>query len=103
MTTPPSLNPKLIAKLGEDIYKQKYQAEYEKTQQGKFVAINVRSGTATLGDTSDAALEQAKTADPHGLFHLIRVGFPSAFQVSYAFDQLEQDNNGKPGSDWIFG
>ena len=99
MTTPPSLNPKLIAKLGEDIYKQKYQAEYEAKYRGKFVAINVRTSLAILGDSPEDALGKAKTQDQHGLFHLIRVGFPSAFTVSSAFDQ----NNGKPNIDWIFG
>jgi len=99
MTNPPSLNPKVIAKLGEDIYKQKYQADYEKTHHGKFVAINVRSSAATIGDSPETALEQAKASDPQGLFHLIRVGFPSAFQVSYAFD----GDHGKSCTDWIFG
>jgi hypothetical protein len=99
MTTPPSLNPKVIAKLGEDIYKQKYQAEYEASHHGKFVAINVRSADAAIGDTPEEAFEKAKAADASGLFHLIRVGFPSAFQASHAYES----ENGKSNSDWIFG
>jgi hypothetical protein len=98
-TIPPSLNPKVIARLGEEIYSHKYKAEYEVAHWGKFVAINVRTGSATIGETPEEALEHAKAADPHGLFHLVRAGFPSAFTASYAFDQ----SNGKSGSDWIFG
>jgi len=97
MTHLPSLNPRAIAQLGEEIYKQKYQAEYEAKHFGKFVAINVRSQDATIGETPDEALENARANDPQALFHLIRVGFPSAFQASYSQD------DGKAGSDWIFG
>jgi len=98
MTNLPSLNPKMIAKLGEDIYRQKYQSEYEAHHLGKFVAINVRNQQATLGESPYEALEQAKAADPQGLFHLIRVGFSSAFQITHAY---EYGNSGS-GPDWIF-
>ena len=77
-------NPKEIAETGEKIYNEKYRAQYEAEHLGKFVAINIRSGHATLAETSEEALQMAKAADPSGLFHLIRVGSPGAFRVSYA-------------------
>ncbi|MBI3679244.1 MAG: hypothetical protein HY235_02465 [Acidobacteria bacterium] len=91
---PHSLNPKVLAKLGEDIYRLKFQEEYEREHHGKFVAINVQTSAATLGDTAEEALEKARAADPDDLFHLIRVGFPSAFQMG----TYQNASN----SDWLF-
>ncbi len=79
-----SSNPGVIAETGERIYDEKYRAEYEAKHGGKFVAVNVHTGGATLGDTPEEALRRAKETDPSGIFHLIRVGSPGAFRVSYA-------------------
>jgi len=78
----PFSDPKAIAEAGETIYRDMYQKDFEQNQRGKFVAINVKAKTATLGDTASDALLAAQKADPHGVFHLIRVGFTGAFQLS---------------------
>jgi len=80
----PFSSPKAIAEVGEKIYAERYKDEYERDHVGKFAAINVLNGQAFLGDTPEAALEWAKQDSPNGLFHLIQVGFPGAFRVSYA-------------------
>jgi hypothetical protein len=77
-------NPKQIAEAGERIYKAKFQQELEKTANGKFVAIDVISGSASTGETPEQALDAAKKEDPKGLFHLIRVGFASVFELNHA-------------------
>ncbi len=77
-------NPKRIADAGERIYKTKFQQELEKTANGKFVAIDVISGSASMGETPEQALNAARKEDPKGLFHLIRVGFSGAFQLNHA-------------------
>jgi hypothetical protein len=83
-------NPKAIAELGEKIYDERYRAQYEAEQTGKFVAVNVRTEHATLGDTPEQALEQAKRDDPSGVFHLIRVGSAGAFRVGYTLHDTEE-------------
>lgn len=75
-------NPDELAAAGERLYSKKFQKKYEKEFPGKFVAIDVNAGEAYIGDTSLMALELARQAAPEGLFHLIRVGSPSAFHVS---------------------
>ena len=55
---------KSIAKLGEDIYRQKYQAQYETVHVGKFVAINVQTESATVAATPDESIERARAATP---------------------------------------
>jgi len=88
-------NPKAIAQAGEKIYREKFQRDLEASHTGEFVAINVNTEQATLGDTPEAALDKAKAEDPNGRLHLIRVGFPSAFQVSHARSEASDP-------DWIF-
>jgi hypothetical protein len=85
-------NPRAIAAAGEEIYKS-FQSEMESNHRGEFIAINVRTKAYHLGDTAEAALGNAKNAEPDGLFHLIRVGFSGAFQISHAFQ--------RPNCDWL--
>ena len=85
--------PKIIADAGERFYATIKDA-LEITHTGKFVAINVESGKYYIGETPEQVLGDAKAADPGGLFHLIRIGFTGAFQVSYALRQTD--------ADWLF-
>lgn len=94
MVTMQITNPKAIATLGEKIYTDKYREAYEQDHPGKFVAIDISTEEAFVGNTAEAALDAAQTASPTGVFHLIKVGSPGAFRVSYA-------SNGH--LDWIFG
>ena len=88
-------DPKMIAATGEKIYEERYKDDLEKDSHGKFAVINIRTDDIRLGDTAEEAFEKAREVDPKGVFHLVRVGFPSAFQVSYA--KLNSE------SDWLFG
>ncbi len=72
-----------IARRGEAIYTEKYRIELEKSSNGKFVAINISSGDATLADTGEDAIRLALEKDPTGLFHLVRVGHKAAFEAGW--------------------
>jgi hypothetical protein len=74
---------KYIAERGEAIYAEKYRAELEVKSQGKFVAVHVTSGEVTLGDSGEEALRLALEKEPHGFFHLIRVGHQAAFEAGW--------------------
>ncbi|HLG14794.1 MAG TPA: hypothetical protein VJH03_09880 [Blastocatellia bacterium] len=87
-------HPKAIADRGETIYREKYKTAFEAEHLGKFVAIDVATEHAYVGDSPDEALELARKEAPTGLFHLIKVGSPGAFRVSYTSDAK---------LDWIFG
>ncbi len=75
--------PQDIAEAGHEIYQNKYMAEYEDKHSGQFVAIDVRTGKAYVAPHPEEALGNAKTANPDGLFHLVKIGSPGAFRVSY--------------------
>ena len=72
-----------IAKEAERIYKEKYQEEYEDKYDGKFVAIDIESEIAYLGDHPENALQKAREGSSFGVFHLIRVGASGAFNMGY--------------------
>jgi hypothetical protein len=72
-----------IAERGEAIYEQKYQAEYEKTLHGKYIAINVRTGEAIVADTGEDAVRMALEKDPDSFFHLVRVGYRAPFEAGW--------------------
>jgi len=85
--------PQAIAERGERIYRERYREEYERSRIGAFVAIDVTTEKAFVGDTPESALDLARVESPAGIFHLIQVGFPAAFRVSYS-------GSGSP--DWVF-
>ena len=84
-------SPQIVADDGERIYREKFQAEYERLYHGKFVAVDVDSEEATIADSPDEALERAKQLHPTGVFHLIRVGFKSAFEAGFAYQNAASD------------
>jgi hypothetical protein len=77
-----SRSPAGIAQRGEKIYQDRYKQAYEREQMGRFVAVDVETEEAYLGDSSAEALSNAREAAPHGAFHLMRVGQPTAFRSS---------------------
>ncbi len=79
-----SFDPKAVAERGEEIYREKYKADFESRLRGQFVAIDVGTEKAYPAPTAEQAYRLARQNSPHGVFHLIRVGQPGAFRVSYS-------------------
>ena len=92
MSTPSISNPQELAKRAESIYRDKYKERYEHEYEGKFVAIDVATEEAYVGESPEEVLNEAREADPTGLFHLIKVGFPGAFRVSYTSDAADHED-----------
>lgn len=80
-------SPDKIADAGERIYEQKYKSQLEGASFGHFVAIDVTTGTPYVAEFPEQALEQARAAAPNGIFHLIRIGAPGAFKVSFGLSR----------------
>jgi len=79
--------PDKIVEEGERLYTERHKAKLEQTNLGHFVAINVLTGEAYVGEFPELALELARKEAPHGVFHLIRIGSPGAFRVSFSSPQ----------------
>jgi hypothetical protein len=86
-------NPKILAERGEGVYNAKYRERFEKEHLGQFAVIDVVTEQAFVANTAEGAYEQARAAAPQGLFHLIKIGQPGAFRVSYS---------SRASLDWIF-
>ncbi len=83
MGTSQIANPAAAAELGETIYRERYQERFEFEHSGKFVAINILTREAILGDAAEEALDEARDLDPSGFFPPIRVGHAGAFRLGY--------------------
>lgn len=89
------VDPRAIGEKGDEIYSRRYKAELEATSKGKFVVVELNSEEMFLGETPEKAIEEAGKRRPGGKFHLIRVGSPGAFRVSYGA--------ARGSGDWLFG
>jgi hypothetical protein len=74
-------NPKAISEAGTQIYNARYRAEYEASYRDYFVAINILDESAALGTTVEESLARAESRHPDGIFHVIWIGHPTAFQI----------------------
>ncbi len=88
-------NPRQVAEAGQRIYQDRYQQEYERLHPREFVAIDVKTESPHIGETASDALQAALAAAPEGVFHLIKVGSPGAFKMSYSPSSAS-------GVDWNF-
>jgi hypothetical protein len=85
--------PKQVVEAGEKIYAERYKAQYEADQLGKYVAIDVETAKAYVGETAAEALDTARKDAPLGTFHLMKIGSAGAFRESYSLNA---------NLDWIF-
>lgn len=66
-----------IAEEGTKIY-ESIRLQYEPAQNGKFLAIDIKSKDAYIGDTSSQAVESARRAHPNRIFYVVKIGFSAA-------------------------
>ena len=80
-----NLDPEAVATAGEQIYKEHYQALYEKQHTGEYVVIDVTTNKAYVATFPEDAMHAAKKDFPEGIFYLIKIGSPAAFKVSHSY------------------
>lgn len=71
------VNIQKIAEAGAKIY-ESIRLRYEPVQNGKFLAINIESRDAYIGNTSSEAVESARKAHPNKVFYVVKIGFSAA-------------------------
>jgi hypothetical protein len=74
---------KKVVREGERIYAEKYKEKYEAAFSDQFAAIEINSGKAFVAQYPEDAIEKARTQIKGGVVHLVRIGSPSAYQVSF--------------------
>jgi hypothetical protein len=66
-----------VATEGALIY-SKIKTNYEPQENGKFLAIDIKSGDAYLADTSANAVVEARKNHPDQVFYVVKVGYDAA-------------------------
>jgi hypothetical protein len=63
-----------VARRGKEIYEREIRAEVEPEQEGRFLVVDVNSGSYALADDELEAFDRAQAKTPEGVLYLIRVG-----------------------------
>lgn len=66
-----------IAVEGAKIYKSVH-LNYEPSNNGSFLAIDIDSKEVFLGNTSSEAVELARKSHPNKVFYVVKIGFSAA-------------------------
>ncbi len=75
-----------IAEEGAKIYDQ-IKINYDPKEKGKFLAIDIESEKAYLGNTSAEALELARRNHPDKIFYVVKIGFDVAETMARLFTE----------------
>lgn len=73
-----------IAEDGAKIYSQ-IKVNYDPKEKGRFLAIDIESKKAYLGNTSAEALELARSKHPNKIFYVVKIGFDVAETMAKSF------------------
>lgn len=73
-----------IAEEGAKLY-GKVKVKYDPKEKGKFLAIDIESKKAYLGNTSAEALELARSKHPNRIFYVVKIGFDVAETMAKSF------------------
>jgi len=77
-----------IAEEGAKIYEQ-IKVKYDPKEKGKFLAIDIDSKKAYLGNTSAEALELARQNHPNKVFYVVKIGFDVAETMAKSFTEIK--------------
>lgn len=66
-----------IADKGSQIY-ESIKGQYEPQDHGKFLAIDIKSGKAYLGQESSEAIGLARLAHPDTVFFVVKIGYSAS-------------------------
>ena len=70
-----------VARRGKEIYERDIRAKVESEQEGRFLVIDVKSGSYALADDELEAFDRAREEAPDGLLYLVRVGHRAAHRL----------------------
>lgn len=77
-----------IAEEGAKIY-DKIKIQYDPKEKGRFLAIDIESKKAYLGNTSAEALELAREHHPNKVFYVVKIGFDVAETMARSFSESQ--------------
>lgn len=79
-----SMNPypaQEIAWRGKELYERRIRTPVEPEHEGRFLVVNVGSGSYILADDEPEAFDLAREDHPEGVLYLLRVGHRAAHRI----------------------
>ena len=76
-------HPEEIIRIATDIYNEKYRVDCERSHMDHFVAVDVTTGEAYIGEFSGDVMDEADKKSPEGVFHIIRIGSEATYEAGY--------------------
>ena len=70
-----------VTEAGEQIYRERYKSQFEASHSGKYLAIDVVTGEATLADEAVDAMERAHNASPDHMLYLVKIGSRGVYNL----------------------
>lgn len=70
-----------IVQRGQALYDTRIRAEVEPQHNGKFLVLDIETGDYEIDQDSLTALDRAKAKRAEPTLYLVRVGFPTAFNL----------------------
>lgn len=72
-----------VARKGIELY-ERIKNNYEPSQNGRFLALEVDSEKTYTGESTAEALEKARAENPGKLFYVVKIGFTSAETLAHS-------------------
>jgi hypothetical protein len=79
--TEPLHTPEELARLGTEIFDHRVRPSLRPADDGKFVAIDVRTGDFEIDEDDYAAVSRLRARNPQADAWLARAGYPTAYQM----------------------
>ena len=77
-----------VTEAGEQIYRERYKSQYEANHFGKYLAIDVVTGEATLADEAVDAMEQTHNSNPDHMLYLLKIGYRGVFRAGWRLSSV---------------
>jgi hypothetical protein len=85
-----------IGRVGRALYEDKFRDQLEKKYHGKYVAIDVETEQAFIGDTAKDASNNAKHVNPNAIPLILGVGFDASIRGSYSMTYRQNRDRTQP-------
>ena len=70
-----------IVERGEALYNQQIRAEVETGNEGKFLVLDIETGTYEVDEDELAAVQRAKAKKPNAVLYIMRIGYATAYRL----------------------
>ena len=74
-------SPGEVAARGEAIYAQHIRANVEPQHQGKFLVLDIETGSYEIDEDDLAATKRALARRPGAVLYVLRIGYPTAYRI----------------------